>query len=445
MTWWIVIAFFVGYLCIALESLTRVDKAAVALLMAVSCWVLCFVGGVTTTGNISLEFTEQLGETCEIIFFLMGAMTIVECVDTYGGFNFVRERMLTRSKRSMLWRISLITFFLSSVLDNLTTAIVMIMVLRKLVTERQERVLLSCMVIMAANSGGAFSPIGDVTTIMLWVKGNVSTLGVMEGLFLPALVSVLVPTLLLQRFFKGELQVDGAGEAHTAVPRNLSKHVRHSVFYIGVGGLLSVPVFRMLTGLPPFMGILLVLAALWVYTELMFRKKEDECGCKPLMKMRVQELLHKIDLSTILFFLGILMAVSALAQTGFLRTMGEGLNAVSDGNPYLVTGMIGLFSAVIDNVPLVAACMSMYDVVALPDAITPETLHYVVDGAFWELLAYSAGVGGSMLIIGSAAGVAVMSLENITFGWYLRNFSLYALLGYLAGMAVYALQVFLTT
>ncbi len=439
MTLAIVLVFVAGYIFIAVEGLTRVNKTAVALLTSVICWMLFYAANPSEAANGEI-LARLLGETCEIIFFLMGAMTIVEVVDTYGGFNFVRERMLTRSKRSLLWRITLITFFLSSVLDNLTTAIVMIMVLRKLVNDKNDRILLACMVILAANSGGAFSPIGDVTTIMLWVKGNISSVGVLKELFLPALVSVALPAWLLQSHFKGA--VDGGMSQSTCSDKApsgcVSNRVRHGVFVIGVGGLIFVPVFRMLTGLPPFMGILFVLALLWIVTELVFRNKACNDAGESLQQ-RVATLLHKIDLSTILFFLGILMSVSALTETGVLRELGNKLDQASGGNPYVVTGIIGLLSSVVDNVPLVAACMGMYDIAPVGNQWVAEQANYVMDGAFWQLLAYCAGVGGSILIIGSAAGVVVMGLEKISFGWYLKRFSGLALVGYLAGIAVYAL------
>lgn len=439
MTLAIVLVFMVGYAFIALEGLTRVNKTAVALLMCVVCWVLFYAGFPAETESGDL-IARSLGDTCEIIFFLMGAMTIVEVVDTYGGFNFVRERMLTHSRRSLLWRITLITFFLSAVLDNLTTAIVMVMVLRKLVNNKEDRMMLACMVILAANSGGAFSPIGDVTTIMLWVKGNISASGVLTGLFLPALVSVGLPALLLQSRFKGPVD-GGVPDRLPAEERGdamFSRKLRHSVFVIGVGGLVFVPVFRALTGLPPFMGILLVLALLWMATELVFRREKNR-DADETFQQRVATLLHKIDLSTILFFLGILLAVSVLSETGVLREVGTWIDRVSGGNPYLVTGTIGLLSSVVDNVPLVAACMGMYEMLPGTASLTAEQLNYAVDGHFWQLLAYSGGVGGSILIIGSAAGVVVMGLEKISFGWYLKRFSGLALAGYLGGMAVYAL------
>ena len=292
------------------------------------------------------------------------------------------------------------------------------------------------MVILAANSGGAFSPIGDVTTIMLWVKGNISTFGVIRSLFLPSLVSVLVPAVILTFFLRGRLEIgreDAQAEGYSNI--EISPKERIVVFLIGVGGLLFVPIFRFLTGLPPFMGILLILAILWIVTEFIFKqRKYKDIPADELPD--VSTLLHKIDLSTILFFLGILTTVSALSETGILKSAGSFLERISDGNPYIVTGSIGFLSAVVDNVPLVASCMGMYDVVT--SGAGAEL--YGIDGTFWELLAYSGGIGGSMLIIGSAAGVVVMGLQNISFGWYLKHFSWQACLGYLAGILVYWVQ-----
>ncbi len=441
MTTAIVIIFLLGYLLIALESVTKVNKTAIALLMSVAAWTVYYVGTEAGTTD-AVPFASYLGETCETLFFLMGAMTIVEVVDTYRGFDFVRNRLLTRHKRTLLWRITLITFFLSAVLDNLTTAIVMIMVLRKIVEDKNDRMLLACMVIMAANSGGAFSPIGDVTTIMLWVKGNITSTGVITGLFLPSIASVVVPALLMQKHFTGSFSGTPVSpdEEEIGASGLTMRSERAAVFCVGVGGLLSVPLFRMWTGLPPFMGILLVLAVLWIITELFFYKNRFHQDEGMTFQLRVSTLLHKIDLGTILFFLGILMTVSALTQTGVLQATGVKLDALSHGNPYVVTGLIGLLSAVVDNVPLVAACMGMYDLIPLSADLVGTQINYVVDGAFWELLAYCAGVGGSILIIGSAAGVVVMGLENISFVWYLKRFSLWALLGYAAGMGVYAIQ-----
>lgn len=462
MTSVIVVLFVVGYACIALEHGLKVNKAAVALLMCVACWVLYMLDCGTYVNQIHPEvfatfsadaasgtsvleqarayasgplLLEHLGDACEIIVFLMGAMTIVEVVDSNGGFNFVRERLGTRNKRALLWRIVLMTFFLSAILDNLTTSIVMIMVLRKLVADHKERMLFAAMVILAANSGGAFSPIGDVTTIMLWIKGNITTLGVIKEVFLPSIASVVVPALLLQFQLKGELQ-PVAADTVSVDSYPFSARERQWVFWVGVGGLVMVPVFRSLTGLPPFMGILLVLALLWTMTELFYAQKKD---VESTMQQRVSDLLHRIDMATILFFLGILMTVGVLSEIGVLGQFGQWLDGVSDHNAYLVTGIIGIVSSIVDNVPLVASCMGMYDIV--PATVTdPNLQNFVQDGTFWQLLAYCAGVGGSILIIGSAAGVVVMGLEKISFGWYLRHISWLALAGYLAGILVYWLE-----
>ena len=418
----IVAIFVAGYACIALEAFTKVNKAAVALLMCVLCWTAyCLIPGHDLT-----SLPESLGETAETLFFLMGAMTIVEIVDANGGFNFVRDTMKTRSKRKLLWRVAFMTFFLSAILDNLTTSIVMIMVLRKLIQDPKERLIFASMVIVAANSGGAFSPIGDVTTIMLWIKGMVSTGGVLTELFIPSLVSMVVPAFLLSLSLKGKF--DKAQNLQVGEVSVFTKHQRQAVFCLGVGGLIFVPIFKTITHLPPYMGILLVLGVLWTVTEI-FNRHLDESD--PMAK-RVTHLLTRIDMSTILFFLGILMAVLCLKQVGVLNAMGDGLNTAFSGNPYLITGIIGVLSSIVDNVPLVAACMNMYDVV-------PDTI-YAVDGSFWQLLAYCAGVGGSMLIIGSAAGVVVMGLEKITFGWYMKHISWLVFVGYVAGILVYALE-----
>ena len=427
----IVIVFLVGYVLIAIESYTKINKSAIALLMSVICWTIYNV-----TYGATPEFTTSFGETCETLFFLMGAMAIVEVVDTNGGFNFVKDRLMTKSKRTLLWRLIFITFFLSAVLDNLTTSIVMIMVLNKLIDGKTDRLLMSSMVILAANSGGAFSPIGDVTTIMLWVKGNISSFGIIKAIILPSIVSVVVPGLLISSRLKGEVLVPAAKPEEGSGTVLISKKERSIVFFIGVGGLIFVPVFRLLTDLPPFMGIMMVLGALWVVTELIFKQKRLKKIAADALP-DIARLLHKVDLSTIFFFLGILTTVAALSQTGVLKTFGERLDNAFDGNPYIVTGIIGILSSIVDNVPLVASCMGMYDLVP---AGMEDTLVYGVDGSFWSLLSYCAGVGGSILIIGSAAGVVVMGLQKISFGWYLKNISWMALLGYFSGIAVYWLQ-----
>ena len=438
----IVVAFVLGYACIATESLLKVNKAAIALLMFVACWTLYMFDPMQYltaihgyTGDLSgmaaavtSIIQEHLGDTSTTLFFLMGAMTIVEVVDQNGGFNWVRKVMKTKSKRALLWRIAFLTFILSAILDNLTTSIVMIMILRKLVTERNDRLIYASLVIIAANSGGAFSPIGDVTTIMLWNKGLITAVGVISEILVPSLVSMVIPAFILQYHLKGELQMPEIKESAETAAGALTERQRKAVFWIGVGGLMFVPVFKSITHLPPFVGILLVLGVLWTTTELFYSHLQHGHDTEGTQK-RVTNLLSRVDMSTILFFLGILMAVSCLAEVGVLTAMGDGLNTIFDGNHYLVTGIIGVLSSIVDNVPLVAGCMGMYPVAAVGDM--------AVDGIFWQLLAYCAGVGGSMLIIGSAAGVVVMGLEKITFGWYMKRITWIAFVGYIAGIVSY--------
>lgn len=430
--------FIVGYLCIVLEHNLKINKAPIALFMCVACWTCYFLGldtFITDPTNASYiahsNLLHHLSEACEILFFLMAAMTIVEIIDANGGFNFVRNKLLTSSKRKLLWRVAFITFFLSALLDNLTTSIVMIMVLRKLVSDAKERLIYASLIILAANAGGAFSPIGDVTTIMLWIRNLVSTEGILLSLFIPSIMSIIVPTFLLQFSLKGELKHDTTtlNATTTDASENFSDKERTTVFVIGLSGLVFVPIFKMLTGLPPYMGALLALSVLWMVTELFFRRGRNKNASS---KYRVASILSRIDMTTILFFLGILMTVATLQEIGALSSFGTWLNDVASGNQYLITGIIGVASSIVDNVPLVAGCMGMYDPSMGGD--------FACDGIFWQLLAYCAGVGGSMLIIGSAAGVVVMGLERISFGWYLRTITGVAFLGYLAGLFTYYVQ-----
>ena len=431
----IITVFVVGYICIATESLLRINKAAIALLMCVFCWTLLMMAPGSfypdvapdgLIGHISEVIEHHLGDAAGTLFFLMGAMTIVEIVDSNGGFNFVRDALKTRSKRKLMWRVAFMTFFLSAILDNLTTSIVMIMVLRKLVQSRSERLIYAALIVIAANSGGAFSPIGDVTTIMLWIKGVITTQGVLTEIFIPSLVSMVIPAFILQYSLKGKF--DKSQNLPKAEVTQFTKVQRDIIFWLGVGGLVFVPIFKTITHLPPFMGILLVLGILWTVTEIFHHNTSED----DTMAKRVSDLLSRIDLSTIMFFLGILMAVAVLQEIGVLTRLGEGLNEAFNGNHYLVTGIIGVLSSIVDNVPLVAGCMGMYPVQPAGDM--------AVDGIFWQLLAYCAGVGGSMLIIGSAAGVVVMGLEKITFGWYMKKITWIAFVGYLAGILIYWLE-----
>lgn len=439
----IITAFIVGYFCIAIESVTKVNKAAIALLMFVVCWTLFMIDPAQYLANaigegkalaVSSVIEHHLGSTSTTLFFLMGAMTIVELVDQNGGFNFVRDMLQTHSKKTLLWRIAFMTFILSAILDNLTTSIVMIMILRKLVSDKKDRLIYAALVVISANSGGAFSPIGDVTTIMLWNKGVITAAGVIMEIFLPSLVSMVIPAYILSLSLKGELTFTKE-QAHSFQASELTTSQRKTIFFLGVGGLIFVPIFKSITHLPPFIGILLVLGVLWTVTEIFYAnlKEKEEKGA---MQKRVTDMLSRIDMSTILFFLGILMAVACLETIGVLTSLGKGLDVAFEGNHYLVTGIIGVLSSIVDNVPLVAGCMGMYPVQAAGDM--------AVDGIFWQLLAYCAGVGGSMLIIGSAAGVIVMGLEKITFGWYLRKITWIAFVGYLAGIICYwALRTFI--
>ena len=441
----IVIVFVLGYALIATESLVKIDKAAIALLMFVFCWTLYMfdpapfvqlmhAGNASEwTGNIT-EFVnkviiEHLGDTATTLFFLMGAMTIVEIVDQNGGFNWVKNVMRTKSKRTLLWRIACMTFILSAILDNLTTSIVMIMILRKLISNKEDRMVYAALVIIAANSGGAFSPIGDVTTIMLWNAGTITAAGVISEIFIPSVVSMVIPAFIMQYMLKGELAIAAQSETEATELGEFGSKQRKTVFIVGVGGLCFVPIFKSITHLPPFVGIMLVLGVLWTVTELFYRHLHRTKGDGVSFAKRVTNLLSRIDISTILFFLGILMAVACLQEIGVLMNLGKSLNTIFDENHYAVTGIIGVLSAIVDNVPLVAGSMGMYPIQAAGDM--------AVDGIFWQLLAYCAGVGGSMLIIGSAAGVIVMGLEKITFGWYMKKITWIAFVGYLAGILSY--------
>ena len=439
LTIFIVVLFCIGYFFIAIESVTKINKAAIALLMFVGCWTLFMIDpgsyiataiGDMKASAVSSVIEHHLGSTSTTLFFLMGAMTIVELVDQNGGFNFVRDTLQTQSKTSLLWRIAFMTFILSAILDNLTTSIVMIMILRKLVSDQKDRLIYAALVVIAANSGGAFSPIGDVTTIMLWNKGVITAAGVIMEIFIPSLVSMMIPAYILSLSLKGKLTFTKE-QAQTVGASELTTSQRKTIFFLGVGGLIFVPIFKTITHLPPFVGILLVLGILWTVTEMFYAnlKESEERGA---MQKRVTTMLSRIDMSTILFFLGILMAVACLETIGVLTLLGKSLDVAFEGNHYLVTGIIGVLSSIVDNVPLVAGCMGMYPVQAAGDM--------AIDGIFWQLLAYCAGVGGSMLIIGSAAGVVVMGLEKITFGWYMKKITWIVFVGYLAGIFVYWLE-----
>ncbi len=442
----IVAVFITGYFLIAIEGVTKISKSAIALLMGVLCWTLLMVGtDPSQTKNLTdVVFPEHVSEVCQTILFLMGAMTIVEVVDSNGGFNFITRFIRTKNSKVLLWEIVFLTFFLSAVLDNMTTCIVMIMVLKKLIENHDQRLMYAGITILAANAGGAFSPIGDVTTIMLWIKGCISTEGVLTNMFIPSIVSVVIPTFIVSFGMKGQIKESEGNDSDELPSENalnqsvqFSKGVRVAIFFIGVLGLASVPIFRAFTGLPPFVGILGVLSILWIFTEIVIRRDESTRLMDEDNKPRMSTIIRKIDMSTIMFFLGVLFAVSAVEETGALSAMGTWLNNTFS-NIYCVNSIIGILSSVIDNVPLVASCMGMYDIA--PSGVADTLQAYCQDGQFWSLLTYCAGVGGSILIIGSAAGVVVMGLEKIDFVWYMKKFSWLAIIGYFAGIAVYWLQ-----
>ncbi|MBP3353207.1 MAG: sodium:proton antiporter NhaD [Bacteroidales bacterium] len=438
----IVIVFILGYAAIALEHPLKIDKTASALLLGMTLWTMYAVG--VLNGNIFPDvdihalvsehgaIRHHLGEIAEILFFLMGAMTIVELIDVHGGFSVITDKIKTRKKIKLLWILAILTFFMSAVLDNLTTSIVMVMLLRKIIADQKDRWIYASMVIIAANSGGAWSPIGDVTTIMLWVKGNVTTVPIISSLIIPSFISMAVPVLLASRYLKGELSPISA-DTECKKESCVTFRERNQIFILGVLALLLVPVFKTLTHLPPFIGVLLTLSILWIFIELMYNKK---CLDKA-EEHRVPSVLQRIDMATILFFLGILLAVGVLQEVGILKNVANYLTE-NVGNVYIINLVLGALSSIVDNVPLVAAAMGMYPIA---EAGATGFLQYcVIDGVFWHFLAYCAGVGGSMLIIGSAAGVVVMGLEKINFGWYLKKISLLALLGYLAGAGWFVLQ-----
>lgn len=413
----ILLAFAIGYLAIIFEERIRVNKTAPALLMAVLTWVALFDFTNISHHFLSERLGEKINDICQIIFFLLGAMTIVELIDSHKGFKIVTDLIHTNSKRKLLWILGFTTFFLSAILDNLTTAIVIISLLRKLIPDQKERALLGCMVVIAANAGGAWTPIGDVTTTMLWINGNITTFNVMKALFFPSMICCIVALFLLSLQLKGKYP-KVVKKAHE---EKVEPGAR-AIFFSGIAVLISVPIFKTITGLPPFMGVLIGLGLLWVITDLLHGQEESK------KHLRVPYILTRVDTSGVLFFLGILLAVSALDVAGYLKTLANFLDTTFHDVTIIAT-LIGLLSAIIDNVPLVAAGMGMYDLA-----------HYPVDSTLWQLLAYCAGTGGSILIIGSAAGVAFMTLEKVHFLWYLRKAGWIALCSYFAGIIVFLIQ-----
>ena len=467
-----VVIFVLGYTAIALEHPLKIDKAASALVLGVLVWTVLIVdvSGVLNLGysqawehfresSMLTEFLEKnpeaslieqmkhfvvdnqiiehLGEISEILFFLLGAMTIVETIDQHQGFKIITDKITTTNKVKLLWILSVLTFFMSALLDNLTTTIVMVALLRKLIEDKKSRWFFASMIVIAANAGGAWSPIGDVTTIMLWIGKQVTAGNIIAMVIIPSIFNMLFPLLIVSLYMKGEVekpQVDEDEDANYTSPFE-----QRLMLIMGIGALLFVPVFKTTTHLPPYMGMLFGLGVLWITTEIMHRDKSHE----DKRKLTIVGVLRKVDVPTIFFFLGILSAVAALQVAGHLHLLAGFLDK-NVHNIYGINTAIGILSSIVDNVPLTAGAMGMYPVMTeamVHASVEPAYMHHFVqDGAFWELLAYAAGTGGSILIIGSAAGVAAMGLEKIDFIWYMKKISWLALIGYLGGILIYWLQ-----
>lgn len=459
------IMFVTGYLLIALEHTIHINKTAIALTLSIILWTLYILANpsliisgdpasfhnfITDNPHFSQlsqqgqvrkyitgsEIISQLGNISEILFYLLGAMTIVQVIDIYQGFSVITSRLTTHNKRKLLWLIAFITFFMSSVLDNMTSAIVMMLLVQKLLESQRERWIFGSIIIVAANAGGAWTPIGDVTTIMLWINDNISSGSIIKSIFLPSLFSMLIPLFLISFFLKGRLDSSPDSSAASS-SLAIAPALRNRVLIVGVLCLLAVPVFKSLTELPPFAGIMLTLGIFWIYTDRLNNRQPS-----PSPQLRIEQILSKVDFATILFFLGILMSVAALEAIGILHDLAAWLNDHLR-NIYLINILIGLLSSIIDNVPLVAATMAMYPLPQGPiPPGSPEAqylMNFVRDGDFWNLIAYSTGTGGSILIIGSAAGVVVMGLEKINFMWYLKHISIFVILGFLGGIGIYYL------
>lgn len=426
--------FVIGYVLITLEHTLKINKSTFTLLMCGGLWAVYTL--CSGDSNVHHELIYYLGDTCEIVVFLICAMTIVEIIDRYGGFDFITQHLAVKSKVRLLWVLVFVTFFMSAALDNMTTSIIIIMMLRRLLSEQKERWMFAGVIVLAANSGGAWSPIGDITTIMLWMSDKVTSDKLVLNLLLPSIASVVVPTLIATRYIKkGNVMVPKTSERVNQLAAEYPQ-LSKWILFIGVIALLFVPVFKSLTGLPPFMGMLISLGVMWFITEVVVRKY----NISKVMGGRVSQAVRNIDMPTILFFLGILMSVSALQQAGILTGLAGFMNEQFP-NPYIMTSLIGCLSSIIDNVPLVSACIKMFsDPTVLAGVDVSMLGNFQANGLFWHLLTYTSGVGGSLLIIGSAAGVVAMGIEKIPFFWYLKHISLLAFVGYLAGIGVIALE-----
>ena len=417
----LIAAFILGYSLIAFEEAIKINKSAIALITGVLCWTIYSLLSPDSS-VVNEQLTQHLGKLSGILFFLLGAMTIVEMIDSHDGFDLITARISQTDKRKLLWMIAFITFFLSAVLDNLTTTIVIVSLLRKLIKNQHDRLFFAGIVVIAANAGGAWTPIGDVTTTMLWIGGQITTMNIMLKLFLPSIAAIVVPLIVISFKFKGIIVRPAIAEKESS--GTLTSFERSTIFFSGISILILVPVFKTFTHLPPYMGILGGLGILWVITELIHGQKAETVK----HSYSVVQALRKIDTASILFFFGILVSIAALESSGVLTGLAQWITKVTD-NLNVVVLSFGLLSSIVDNVPLVAAAQGMYSLAQFP------TDHY-----FWEFLAYCSGTGGSMLIIGSAAGVAAMGMEKIDFLWYLKKISLLAVLSYFSGAVVYILQ-----
>jgi len=422
----LIIIFIVTYAAIALEHPIKINKSASALLGAGLLWIIYAVFS-NNDSQVNHQLSESVASTAQIVFFLIGAMTIVEVIDAHNGFEVITSRIKTTKLSSLMWLVGFVTFFLSAILDNLTTTIVMISLMKKLLDKQEDRLLFASMVVIAANAGGAWSPIGDVTTTMLWIGGQITAASIVKGLLLASLVNLIVPLFIVSYTLRGKALISPVKLENTSTLQS-SEFERNVVFFMGLGVLVLVPAFKTLTHLPPFMGILFGLGLLWLVGDLLHRNKDDQ----DKQHLSLVHALMRIDMSSIVFFIGILLAVATLEHSHILNSLASFLDQTIGRQDVIVT-IMGLLSAIVDNVPLVAASIGMYDLATYPP-----------DSFLWEFVAYCAGTGGSILIIGSAAGVAAMGLEKIKFVWYLKKISWLALIGYLAGNATYILQYNIT-
>ena len=415
-----ILVFIIGYLAIAFEHQIKINKASSALITGVLCWTIFVLSGITHD-QVHHELLEHMGEISGILFFLLGAMTIVELIDAHDGFEIISSSITTTNKRKMLLIITILAFFLSAILDNLTTTIVLVSLINKLIKDNKDKLIFAAMTVISSNAGGAWSPIGDVTTTMLWIGGQITSSTVIKEVFFPSVVSVIIPFFGLSYALKGEINKH---ERKSQIIKNSTERERNMVLTVGLLSLLFVPAFKTLTGLPPFMGMLFSLGVMWLITEIIHSNKDTID--KDVLS--VNYAIRKIDTPSILFFLGILISVSALQSAGTLKIVADSLTEMI-GNQQVIVVVLGALSAIVDNVPLVAATQGMYSLSDFPQ-----------DHPFWHFIAYCTGTGGSMLIIGSAAGVAAMGLTNIEFFWYIKKVSLWALLGYLSGALLFVMM-----